>query len=85
VICDRYFAAVVRDVHETGVARRSAERRQRRNEGNARRTRADADRRAADLDAHPEHRLHEGLDLLAETWQARIRPGEDAWNSPRPT
>lgn len=26
--------------------------------------------RAADLDAHPERRLHEGVDLLAETWHA---------------
>jgi hypothetical protein len=67
-VCDRYFAAVVRDVHEAGVARRSAERRQRRSEGQARRARTDAAQRAADLDAHPERRLHEGLDLLAETW-----------------
>jgi hypothetical protein len=67
-VCDRYFAAVVRDVHDAGAARRSADRRQRRCDGEVRRARADADRRAADLDAHPERRLHEGLDLLAETW-----------------
>jgi hypothetical protein len=67
-VCDRYFAAVVRDVHDAGVARRSAERRQRRCEGQARRARTDAAQRAADLDAHPERRLHEGLDLLADTW-----------------
>lgn len=67
-VCDRYFAAIVREVHEAGVARRSAERRQRRSEGQARRARADTVQRAADLDAHPERRLHEGLDLLAETW-----------------
>lgn len=67
-VCDRYFAAVVRDVHEAGVARRSADRRQRRCEGQARRARTDAAQRAADLDAHPERRLHEGLDLLADTW-----------------
>ena len=67
-VCDRYFAAVVRDVHDAGAARRSADRRQRRCDGDARRARADADRRAADLDAHPERRLQEGLDLLAETW-----------------
>ena len=67
-VCDRYFAAVVRDVHDAGAARRSTDRRQRRCDGQARRARADADRRAADLDAHPERRLHEGLDLLAETW-----------------
>jgi hypothetical protein len=67
-VCDRYFAAVVRDVHDTGVARRSAERQQRRCEGQARRARTDAAQRAADLDTHPERRLHEGLDLLAETW-----------------
>ena len=67
-VCDRYFAAVVRDVHEAGAARRSAERRQRRCEGQARRARTDAAQRAADLEAHPERRLHEGLDLLADTW-----------------
>lgn len=67
-VCDRYFAAVVRDVHEAGLARRSADRRQRRCEGQARRVRTDAAQRAADLDAHPERRLHEGLDLLADTW-----------------
>jgi hypothetical protein len=39
-----------------------------RDEGKARRTRADAAHRAAELDAHPERRLHEGLDLLADTW-----------------
>jgi len=60
--------AVVRDVHDIGVARRSAERRQRRCAGQARRARTDAAQRAAHLDAHPERRLHEGLDLLAETW-----------------
>jgi hypothetical protein len=69
-VCDRYFAAVVRDVHDAGVARRSADRRQRRCEGQARHARTEAAQRAADLDAHPERRLHEGLDLLAETWLA---------------
>jgi hypothetical protein len=68
-VCDRYFAAVVRDVHERNHARRAADWRQRRAEGEARRTRADAAQRAADLDAHPERRLQEGLDVLAETWQ----------------
>jgi hypothetical protein len=67
-VCDRYFAAVVRDVHEAGVARRSADRRQRRCEAQARRARTDAAQRAAELDVHPERRLHEGLDLLADTW-----------------
>ena len=67
-VCDRYFAAVVRDVHESGAQRRSADRQQRRCEGQARRARTAAAQRAADLDAHPERRLHEGLDLLAETW-----------------
>jgi hypothetical protein len=67
-VCDRYFAAVVRDVHDAGAARRSAERRQRCSEGRARRARADAAQRTAELDAHPERRLHEGLDLLADTW-----------------
>jgi hypothetical protein len=67
-VCDRYFAAIVRDVHDAGVARRSADRRQRRCDGQDRRARTEAAQRAADLDAHPERRLHEGLDLLAETW-----------------
>ncbi|HEX8011183.1 MAG TPA: hypothetical protein VF814_09645 [Casimicrobiaceae bacterium] len=67
--CDRYFAAVVRDVHERNHARRAADWRQRRTDGEARRARADAAARAADLDTHPERRLHEGLDVLADTWQ----------------
>lgn len=69
-VCDRYFAAIVRDVHEAGARRRSADRRQRRCEGQAGHVRTHAAQRAADLDAHPERRLHEGLDLLAETWLA---------------
>lgn len=48
-VCDRYFAAVVRDVHEAGGARRSTERRQRRDEGQARRDRTTAAQRAAEL------------------------------------
>jgi hypothetical protein len=67
-VCDRYFAAVVRDVHDAGAQRRSTERRQRRDEGQLRRDRITAAQRAAELEAHPERRLHEGLDLLAETW-----------------
>lgn len=66
--CDRYFAAVVRDVHEHAKRRRAAERRQRVAEAQARRERAAADARVADLDAHPERRLLEGLDVLADTW-----------------
>ncbi len=69
LVCDRYFAAVVRDAHERGNARRSAEWKQRRAAGEARRTGVDAAHRAADLDAHPERRLYEGLDVLADTWQ----------------
>lgn len=69
LVCDRYFAAVVRDVHDRNGRRRAADWKQRRTAGEARRARADADRRAAQLDAHPELRLHEGLDVLAETWQ----------------
>jgi len=68
-VCDRYFAAVVRDAHERGNARRSADWKQRRAAGEARRVRVNAAERAADLDAHPERRLHEGLDVLADTWQ----------------
>ncbi|MGI8478952.1 MAG: hypothetical protein ACR2M2_03705 [Gaiellaceae bacterium] len=68
-VCDRYFAAVVRDAHERGNARRSDDWKRRRVVGESRRARDVADERAADLDKHPERRLHEGLDLLAETWQ----------------
>ena len=67
-VCDRYFAAVVRDVHDAGVRRRAAERRQRIAEAHARRARADAAARHADLGAHPERHLLEGLDVLADTW-----------------
>ena len=69
-LCDRYFAAVVRDVHERGNARRSTEWKQRRADGEARRADAAAAQRAADLDTHPERRLHDGLDVLADTWQS---------------
>jgi len=72
-VCDRYFAAVVRDAHDRGNVRRSADWRQRRAAGEARRSRADAAQRAADLDAQPERRLHEGLDLLADTWRPAQR------------
>jgi hypothetical protein len=72
-VCDRYFAAVVRDAHDRGNVRRSAEWRQRRTAGEARRARADAAQRATDLDARPERRLHEGLDLLADTWRPEER------------
>ncbi|MEK7765425.1 MAG: integrase core domain-containing protein [bacterium] len=69
-VCDRYFAAVVRDVHEAARRRRSAERAVHCRASDARHARAEAAARAADLDAHPERRLHEGLDLLADTWQS---------------
>jgi hypothetical protein len=68
-VCDRYFAAVVRDVHDKNHARRAVEWKLRRTDGEARRARAAAAQRAADLDAYPERRLHEGLDVLADTWQ----------------
>lgn len=66
--CDRYFAAVVRDVHEIAVARRAVERKQRVAKAQARRSRADDAARARDLEAHPERRLIDGLDVLADTW-----------------
>jgi hypothetical protein len=66
--CDRYFAAVVRDVHDHAKHRRAADRRQRVAQAQAHRDRAAADARAADLDAHPERRLFEGLDVLVDTW-----------------
>jgi hypothetical protein len=67
-LCDRYFAAVLRDVHERGQRRRAAERAERRAAAERRHAERAAAARAADLDAHPERRLFEGLDLLAETW-----------------
>jgi hypothetical protein len=69
-VCDRYFAAVVRDVHERNTRRRAAERTARRTAGEARRAHAAAAQRAAELRAHPERRLHEGLNVLADTWQS---------------
>jgi hypothetical protein len=68
LVCDRYFAAVVREVHDAGILRRAAERKQRIAEATARRARAAATARSADLDANPERRLLEGLDVLADTW-----------------
>jgi hypothetical protein len=67
-VCDRYFAAVVRDAHERGQRRRAGDRAARRAAAADRERRGDAARRAAHLDACPQHRLHEGLDLLADTW-----------------
>lgn len=67
-VCDRYFAAVVRDVHDAGQKRRAAARRRACAKADARRADAAAAQRAADLVAHPERRLHEAFDLLAETW-----------------
>jgi hypothetical protein len=84
-LCDRYFAAVVRDAHERGTQRRAAAWRRSKDQAQARRADRAAVHRAADLNAHPEHRLHEGLDLLAETWlpeQRRFRADADlarAW------
>jgi hypothetical protein len=66
--CDRYFAAVLRDVHEAGARRRAAERRRRLAEAEQRRARAAAEARVRDLEAHPERRLLESLDVLADTW-----------------
>jgi len=68
-VCDRYFAAVVRDVHERNARRRSSDWKQRRAAGEARRADAAAAQRAADLAAHPERLLYDGLDVLADTWQ----------------
>jgi hypothetical protein len=67
-VCDRYFAAVVRDIHNTAVRRRATEREQRITEARTRRARDEAAARVADLDAHPERRLFEALDVLVATW-----------------
>jgi hypothetical protein len=66
--CDRYFAAVVRDVHQQGRARRAAEHARVIAAAAARRAAADRVARAAWLDQHPEVRLQQGLDLLVQTW-----------------
>jgi hypothetical protein len=71
-VCDRYFAAVIRDVHERARKRRAAERARRCAASEVRHAKADADRRADDLNEHPERRLCEGLNLLAETWQSEL-------------
>ncbi len=68
-VCDRYFAAVVRDAHERGHQCRADQWRVVRAEAEQRRAQAAAAQRTAELAQHPERRLHEGLDLLAETWQ----------------
>jgi len=67
--CDRYFAAVVRAVHQQGRARRAAEHARVIAAAAARRAQADRTAQAAWLDQHPELRLHQALDLLARTWQ----------------
>jgi hypothetical protein len=67
-LCDRYFAAVVRDVHDAAAHRRAVEREQRVADARARRARDAGAARAAELDAHPERRLFEALDVLADTW-----------------
>jgi transposase InsO family protein len=67
--CDRYFAAVVRDVYDHARPRRAAEHARVVAAATARREEAERVTRVAWLDQHPEVRLHEGLDLLAATWQ----------------
>jgi transposase InsO family protein len=73
-VCDRYFAAVVRDAHERGKARRALEWRAARARAEARRARQAAEQHATDLHAHPERRLHEGLTVLADTWRREEQP-----------
>jgi hypothetical protein len=72
-LCDRYFAAVVRDVHEQNRLRRAAERRRAIADAETRRAATVAAQRAADLEAHPERRLAEGLDILVDTWRPEPR------------
>jgi len=72
-VCDRYFAACVRNAHQRGQARRAAERAERRAAAERRHELRAAAARVVELDAHPERRLFEGLDLLAETWRADER------------
>jgi len=68
--CDRYFAAVVRDVHEHARPRRAAQHARAIAAAATRRAEAERVAQAAWLDQHPELRLQQGLDLLAQTWQA---------------
>jgi len=72
--CDRYFAAVVRNVHEAGQARRRAQRAHRVAAAERRRETAAVDAHFAELEAHPERRLYENLDLLAQAapWPSRF-------------
>ena len=67
-LCDRYFAACVRDAHERGQARRRALRALLLAAAEARHAQAAARQRTADLHAHPERRIAEALDVLADTW-----------------
>jgi hypothetical protein len=67
-VCDRYFAAVLRDVHERGRRRRAGERAQARAAADARRKREEVLRLAAHLDAHPGEAIVESLDVLAAAW-----------------
>jgi hypothetical protein len=67
--CDRYFAAIVRDVHQHARPRRAAEHARVIAAAAARRAETARITQAAWLDQHPEVRLQQGLDLLAQTWQ----------------
>jgi len=67
-LCDRYFAAVVRQVHEQGRARRAAEQNRRRANAARRAEQEAACRDLEQLRQNPERQLLEGLTLLADTW-----------------
>jgi hypothetical protein len=55
----------LRDFDEHAEQRRAADRHQRVAQAQARREREATDARTADLDAHPQRRMFEGLDVLA--------------------
>ncbi len=67
--CDQYFTAVVRNVYDEARPRRAAAHAHAVAVAAARRAEAERVARAAWLDQHPEVRLQQGLDLLAQTWQ----------------
>ena len=69
-ICDRYFAATLRRVHEQAKRRRAAARAKVCVDTDQRHAARAGEQRLAELNAHPERRLFEGLDILAQTWDA---------------
>ncbi len=67
--CDRYFAAVFRDVQEQGRARRGLERQECMRGARSSQEREDILAQSRYLDDHPEDAIQVGLDGIAQQWQ----------------